>query len=94
MKWPKVLFMSCLYAFSVFPNAFCAEKPDEAKAGTSYTIVSTDGSGAPNTVLSSPDNDTSIFEKADGFTADRKPIKNGADGFADDHKPIKNDSDK
>lgn len=94
MKLSRVLFMSCLYLFSVLPNAFCVEKPDEVKTGTTHTIVSTDGGGAPNTVLSSTDNDTSIFEKADGFTADQKPIKNGGDGFTADQKPIKNDFGK
>jgi len=94
MKWQKMLFVSCLYLVSVLPNAFGAEKPEEVRESSSYAIVSTDGSGAPNTVISSPDTDTSIFEKADGFTDDQKPIKNGADGFTADHRPTKKDSDK
>ena len=94
MKLSKIVIMFCLYSFSVLPNAFCVENADEAKADANYSIVSIDGSGAPNAVLSSSDTDISLFERADGFTADQKPIKNDVDNFTIDQQQIKRNPEK
>lgn len=63
-------------------RAFASENSSETSS--SWIIVSSNGEGAPNTVLRAEDQDIKPFLKVDGYTADGEPIINSQDDTTSD----------